>query len=38
MNEDDAELKKKFKANPIPATINVERYQRYLECLQRKKE
>jgi hypothetical protein len=38
MSEDDAELKKKFKANPIPATINVERYQRYLESMQMKKE
>jgi hypothetical protein len=38
MDEDDAELKKKFKAKPIPATINVERYQYYLKCLQQKKE
>jgi hypothetical protein len=38
MDEDDVELKKKFKAQPIPATINAERYQRYLKCLQMKKE
>jgi hypothetical protein len=37
MNEDETELKKKFKAHPIPATINFDRYQRYLKCLQQKK-
>lgn len=33
-----SELRKKFKANPIPAALNPERYQKYADCLQRKKE
>lgn len=34
---EEIELQKKFKANPIPVTLNPERYQRYAKLLLKKK-
>lgn len=36
--EDEVELQKKFKANPIPVSLNPERYQKYAKRQQKKKE
>lgn len=36
--EDEIQLAKKFKANPIPNTINSERYQKYMKVMQKKKD
>ena len=35
--EDDIELNKKFKANPIPVSLNPERYNKYAKIMQKKK-
>ncbi len=32
------ELNKKFKANPIPASINPQRYKAYVKMMQKKKQ